>query len=361
MIGAGPAGCLAALLLALQGRRVYLIEQHASGRDKVCGECLSALGVAVLRRCGLGRSLNRLGGTRLTKASFFSQSGPSFTCRLPRPMLGLSRRRLDGWLLAAARAQGVQVLQPARCAAIAAAGGGPVNLTVRRLPDNAVEQVAADFVVVADGRPTHSPGDATKPADFGIKAHFSEIAGPRDCIELYAAAGRYGGLAPIEDGLWNAAFSVSAEQLRAARGDVAAVFADLLGANAALAKRLRGARRVGPWLASPLWRHAPQPWPHRITPVGNAAAAIEPIGGEGMGLALRSAELAAAALASAGGAWTKETEAELLAKYRRLWRSRALACRMIALGVMSPWFGPMLHAAQAAPGSAAAAMWLAGK
>ena len=43
-VGGGPAGALASVLLARRGHAVTLIEQHRFPRDKVCGECLSALG-----------------------------------------------------------------------------------------------------------------------------------------------------------------------------------------------------------------------------------------------------------------------------------------------------------------------------
>ena len=62
-------------------------------------------------------------------------------------------------------------------------------------------------------------------------------------------------------------------------------------------QRFRQAQRDSEWLASPLPRFAfARPWPGGIIPLGNAAAAIEPVGGEGMGLAMRSAEMAATML-----------------------------------------------------------------
>ena len=85
----------------------------------------------------------------------------------------------------------------------------------------------------------------------------------------------------------------------------------------------RRRRRVGPWLVSPLPRFSvARRWPERVIPVGNAAAALEPIGGEGMGLALRSAELAAAALAEAirdrGGDGGNRTRSRLARAYNAL-------------------------------------------
>src|SRR5688572_33495727 len=40
VIGAGPAGSVAARQLALQGKRVLLVEKDKLPRDKVCGGCL---------------------------------------------------------------------------------------------------------------------------------------------------------------------------------------------------------------------------------------------------------------------------------------------------------------------------------
>ena len=106
--------------------------------------------------------------------------------------------------------------------------------------------------------------------------------------------GSYGGLAAIEGDRWNAAFSVPAARLKQHRGDVDALFAEIARENPMLAARLAPRERVGEWLASPLPRFSVRrTWPPAVIPVGNAAAALEPIGGEGMGLAMRSAELAA--------------------------------------------------------------------
>src|SRR5258708_2889378 len=95
VIGAGPAGSAAALMLARRGWGVTLLEQHRFPRDKVCGECLSELGRDVLERLGLQGKLQAAGGIELTRAILHSQHGESAATPLPRPMLGLSRHSLD--------------------------------------------------------------------------------------------------------------------------------------------------------------------------------------------------------------------------------------------------------------------------
>src|SRR5206468_1372117 len=73
-----------------------------------------------------------------------------------------------------------------------------------------------------------------------------------------------------------------------------ALFEEIASENVAMRQQLQRASRVSDWLVSPLPRFAVmRDWPDNVIPIGNAAAAIEPVGGEGMGLAMRSAELAA--------------------------------------------------------------------
>src|SRR5688572_6379639 len=115
IIGAGPAGCTAAILLARAGGwHVTLVEQHRFPRDKVCGECLSALGIDVLERHGLATPLQHLGPVQLTKTTLVAPDGTEATVTLPRPMLGLSRRAMDQALAAEAVRAGARMMQPAR-------------------------------------------------------------------------------------------------------------------------------------------------------------------------------------------------------------------------------------------------------
>ena len=355
VVGAGPAGSVAALLLARSGWSVTVVEQHRFPRDKVCGECLSALGAEVLRRHGLFDALLELGVVRLDRTLLHAPSGVCVDAPLPRPMWGVSRTALDGLLLDQAAKAGVRVLQPARCEALAGASL-PYN-RVRDLVTNRFEKLRADRVLLADGK-SALPGRPPAPTgDLGIKTHFEEVDGPRDAVELFGLHGCYGGLAPVEGGRWNAALSVPAARVRRHGGNLAALFAQLLDENPALRRRLRWARQVGGWLASPLPRFdVKSRWPPGVIPLGNAAAAVEPIGGEGMGLAMRSAELAATAL-------SQGTSAEALrGRYRRLWSTRRLACRAGATLAATPRLArPAARLLSAMPWTLRAGMALMGK
>ena len=334
IIGAGPAGSAAALLLARAGWTVRVFEQHRFPRDKVCGECVSPLGIDVLRRLGLADEIAKLGAVALSDVAVHPAGGRSVQLSLPRPMWGISRRALDAHLLEAARQAGVIIRQPVRCEAIEA--GLPTALRVRDSSRNVLEICWTDHALLADGKGSLTLTRPSPTGDFGIKAHFERIDGPRDTIELFGCDGVYGGLAAIEGGQWNAAFSVPAQRLRRHKGRIDALFDRIVEENPVLHRRMEDARRTTAWMASPLPRYAVRNhWPAGVIPIGNAAAALEPITGEGIGLALRSAELAAAMLSSSAAS-NGPRAAHLAADYGRIWRSRRVAARAAALVVSRP-------------------------
>src|SRR2546423_640501 len=65
--GAGPAGSLVALLLARREIPATLIEQHRFPREKVCGECVSALGWQILERVGLAGRVKEAGAVEMRR------------------------------------------------------------------------------------------------------------------------------------------------------------------------------------------------------------------------------------------------------------------------------------------------------
>src|SRR5258708_38139723 len=98
IIGAGPAGSLAGLLLARRGIPVKLIEQDRFPRDKVCGECVSALGWEVLERVGLIEKLKGAGAVSMRRGIIHGASGRAAEIELPAAMWGISRAIFDSIL-----------------------------------------------------------------------------------------------------------------------------------------------------------------------------------------------------------------------------------------------------------------------
>jgi flavin-dependent dehydrogenase len=330
IIGAGPAGCVAAILLARAGWNVHIVEQHRFPRDKVCGECLSALGIEVASRLGITEGLKKLGAVELTRTILIAPDAQEVQIQLPAPMWGVSRSTMDDCLLQLARDAGASIMQPARCEKLI--GGDFPTAHIRDLRDNSTTPLAISRILLCDGKGTSQPT-----SDLGIKAHFVDVDAPRDAISLFGLSGHYVGVAPIESDRWNVAMSIPSSRVAECRGDLDALFTQLLGENVALKRRFTRVRRIGRWLASPLPRFAVQSeWPAGIIPLGNAAAALEPIGGEGIGLAMRSAELASMELIDAHVENRPLDVSRLRLKFKNLWRLRRAGCRAAALAVSHP-------------------------
>src|SRR5262245_45601908 len=99
IIGAGPAGATAALVLARAGVRVRLLDRAAFPRDKLCGDTINPGTIAALRRLGVADDVERCGlpieGMILT-----GEGGAMVRAWYPDGLRGCAmvRRELD-WIL----------------------------------------------------------------------------------------------------------------------------------------------------------------------------------------------------------------------------------------------------------------------
>ena len=119
IIGGGPAGAAAAIMLARAGRAVTLIERSAEPADKVCGDFLSAEAIEMHRAPGR-RSVARCVDDHRGRAWCTGTAWPRRA--LPFAARGLSRRALDEALLRQATSDGAAVLRGHRVARDRATG-----------------------------------------------------------------------------------------------------------------------------------------------------------------------------------------------------------------------------------------------
>src|SRR5216117_3467732 len=113
IVGAGPAGSVAATVLARAGARVRLVDRAAFPRDKLCGDTVNPGTLALLRRLGLSACIEGRGlpidGMRLT-----GENGVAIDGRYPDGLIGraLVRRDVDWSLLLCAIAAGAAFNAP---------------------------------------------------------------------------------------------------------------------------------------------------------------------------------------------------------------------------------------------------------
>jgi flavin-dependent dehydrogenase len=295
IVGAGPAGCAAAIVLARGGAKPLLVDRDAQVTDALCGGFLSWRTAARLR--GLGVDPDALGAHAVERLILFGEGRPA-EIGLPKRAYGLSRRALDSALRQQAVAAGVElVLDSVR------------HVDGLQVHGRAHAWDAAGLFLATgkhDLRGTPRPRAAKDPAlGLRVRLHPSPRLAKRlaGTIELHLFDGGYAGLVLQEDGSANLCLAVRKSLLGQADGDPAALLASLAGSHPHLALRLE-----------PGWREAafdtigsiPYGWSAEATEpgvfrLGDQAAVIPSLAGEGIDIALASG-IAAAEAWLAGGA-----------------------------------------------------------
>ncbi len=327
VVGAGPAGSAAAIGLARAGAKTLLLERARETGDALCGGFLSWQTLQRLGALGIDRAA--LGGQAVRCVRLFAGQRQSETA-LPGEAMGVSRRRLDNALQAAA---------------VAAGTGFERGVHATTLEDGAVQTrdgqvLTAQAIFLAAGKhgfrgfPREpAPWQRADPA-IGLRlrlpAHpaLGRLVG--DAVELHLFDRGYAGMVQQEDGSGNLCLAVHKSRLDEAGGDPATLLRALgdalphLGARLAHADWSRNVDAIG---------HVPYGWRTRETApglfrLGDQAGVIPSLAGEGMGLALASADAAVAAWRHGGGVAAPAFQQRLAARMTRPFALANLVWRM---------------------------------
>lgn len=297
IVGGGPAGASAAIVLARAGVPHLLLERSRETGDAICGGFLSWRTLETLAR--LGVEPDALGPARVRDVRLFA--GPHrVEAALPRPAHGVSRRLLDSVLLDRARAagspieRGVSVREIEGRTARLADGGA--------LTGEALFLACGKHDVRGTARPASARGDDPV---LGLRVRIApspaltRLIGPT--IELHLVDRGYVGIVLQEDGSANVCMAVHRSALLAA-GTPGALLDALGRTHPALGERLafRGAAAPIDAIAN-----VPYGWRARATGegvfrLGDQAGVIPSLAGEGMGIAVASGIRAANVYRSRG-------------------------------------------------------------
>ena len=316
VVGGGPAGASAAWTLASAGREVVVVDRAEFPRDKICGDGLTTGALRILETMGLDPAA--IPSWQVTdEVVVRAPSGHEQGFALPRSrgVFAAAARRieLDASVLDLARKAGADVREGAAVTATRpSADGGRVLLAV-----DGLGTVAARSVIAADGM--WSPVrkhlglavDGYRGEAHAFRQYFTDV-GPRARRELYVSFDRdllpgYLWSFPLPDGRANVGLGIHRGYRYSVR-DMAGLWPELLARPHVRA--ILGDRAV------PEGPHRAWPIPARIgrTPlvglggrvlfVGDAAAAVDVMSGEGIGQALQTGAWAAEAVLGAGGSPT---------------------------------------------------------
>jgi 2-polyprenyl-6-methoxyphenol hydroxylase-like FAD-dependent oxidoreductase len=376
IVGAGPAGSSAAILLARAGWSVALVEKQRFPRRKVCGECIAASNLSLLDALGIGPVFDSVAGPELRKVALM-RGDQTIIADMPESPDGkyrwgraLGRETLDTLLIERARDVGVLVLQPCSVQAIEGEVGNwhcAVRTAFSKTTLTLHTPVAIDAHGSWESLPSsrlHSRESRSVSNLFAFKANFRDTSLDEGLLPILSFDGGYGGMAVADGGVTTLAGCIRSDYLGAYRrasprlraGEV--VEALLNNQCKGVRMALQGASREGAWLAvgplDPGIRLGAVDDPFRI---GNAAGEAHPIIGEGMSMALQSSWLLCGHLLGtdqpqsiASKVWQREVGRRYAVEWRHHFASRLRLAAAFAHLAMRPVFSaPLVALARAWP------------
>jgi geranylgeranyl reductase family protein len=322
VVGAGPGGSTAAAFLARDGHRVLLLDKATFPRDKTCGDAISGKSATVLREMGIDHLVEAAPHAIAEGVVFSGTRGD--TVRIPFPKdvdpsgiknskkynyvtSGYVQRRVvyDDVLFQHARSQkSVTALEGVEVAGVLREDDRVVGV---RTKDG--REYRAPLVVGADGALSavaQGVGAFERDHDHWIgsfRVYYEGVTGMSNDIEIHFVEGLVPGyfwIFPLDNGLANVGSGMIETDLRDPKKKIQLVedtyrimrehpqFARRFAAS----KEVPGSRRG--WLLPLGSKHRPIAGKGWML-VGDAAALIDPFSGEGIGNAMVSARLAAAA------------------------------------------------------------------
>lgn len=337
VVGAGPAGAMAAHELARLGVRVLLVDKARFPRYKVCGCCLNGRALSVLDAAGLGSLVEEHGGVPLDSFEL-AAGGRKARMKLPGGA-ALSREVLDAALAGAAVAEGARFIPECRASL---KEGSREGWAVALHRGELSAEVSARIVLAADGlgqRLLHAveafESQATESAHIGAGAMLDDGEAAYGAGVIYMATGAAGyvGLVRVEGTRLNIAAALDPAAVRDRGGPGGAAAALLEEAGFHVPADLREADWRG---TPPLTRRASRVSAHRFLVLGDAAGYVEPFTGEGMAWALSAGRAVAPIVSAALENFGRSTEKAWERRYRELTGRAQWRCRMIAAGLRRP-------------------------
>jgi len=370
VVGGGPAGASAALVLARGGARVRVLESARFPRDKICGDALGLDCARELETLGLMERARALARCSFDGVGLTGPSGRRVALRtVDRALPGFAdhtfcipRVRFDHMLINGAVEAGAELVEGCRVEGILRDGDGRVTGVRSNEGDVHTADVVLgcagehDPVAKALGR-THDP----RRRAFAVRVYVAGLAEPIELAEIALTSEvlpGYGWIFPVSPTEANVGVGLRADLLKQRGGDLRGMLRRFMVDPALGGRLLGGGEPTGPVRGWPLSFGTLE----RATAgdgwllCGDAAGMIDPITGEGIGPALLSGRLAAETVLrgdlSAAGlqayerAWTRRLRKSFLAAERlqgalmRPW----VAERVVQQAQRRRWFGTQLAA-----------------
>jgi menaquinone-9 beta-reductase len=298
VIGAGPAGSVAAYQLASAGLQVALIDQSTFPRDKVCGDGVTGDGLKVLERMGLGDWLSDFQtydalrmtapDTSVLDVDIPTPEGECYGRTIPR-------RILDSILVQTAETAGAKLMESARVEHVNQDAAGLEIITGRGA-------LKTRMAILADGSnaPTTTRMGLTKttPDMVAFRQYLTADTGPVNRLEVHfqkTIVPGYNWIFPLSEGRVNVGTCTTVAHTRTGQVELKSELNRFLTDPGVSDGRLLKCEAVSLAKGGVLRTQMEATRSHtdRVLVIGDAAGLVNPLSGEGISPAMLSGEIAA--------------------------------------------------------------------
>lgn len=328
IVGGGLAGLTAAIHLSKAGLHVIVIEKHPYPRHKVCGEYISNEVVPYLQWLDADPAV--LSPALIERVCISTVSGRKVETRLPLGGFGISRFALDAFLMEKALGRGVRLLQDTvtnisfvneQFAVETAANG---TLFAPHVIGAYGKRAALDQQLNREFWEKKSPW-------LAVKAHYQGDF-PDGLVALHNFRGGYCGVSKVEKNIINICYLASYEVFKHYK-NIDEHRREVLYENKFLREIFTNSAPLfeRPLTISQISFSEKNKVDQHILMTGDTAGLIHPLCGNGMAMAISSAQLAAQQILK------KQSRPALEKEYTRKWDEQ-FAKRMKAGSLLSTVF-----------------------
>jgi menaquinone-9 beta-reductase len=314
IVGGGPAGSTAALLLSRAGWSVAVVEKAVFPRSKVCGEFISAASLPLLAELGVDGAFADCAGPPVRRIALYSGD---VIVAAPMPKVqsavagwgrALGREQFDLLLLDGAARAGAHVWQPWRVVSARRSG----DRWICSIVGETMQDLSAPVLIGAAGSWERGPFPSMERSShenrelLAFKAHFRDFDLAEDIMPLLAFPGGYGGLVNSDNGRVSLSCCIRRDVLghcrRAAAGRAGdAVLHHIARSCEGVRQALGRATLEGAWLAAgPIRPGIRTAYLAGVFMSGNIAGEAHPIIAEGISMAMQSSWLLTRHLIASG-------------------------------------------------------------
>lgn len=289
VVGGGLAGLTNAIHLSKSNIKVLLIEKNTYPKHKVCGEYVSNEVLPYLNF--LGFDPFKFGAKRISKFELTTHNNKRIEAKLPLGGFGISRYELDFQLYKLAVKSGVEVLQDS-------VNNVEFEADIFQVETKFNRVLKSKIVIGAYGK--RSNLDIQFQRKFikkispylGVKIHVSGSFS-EDKVALHNFKGGYCGVSKVENNNINLCYITNFESFKKYK-DISTFQEQVLFKNKALKALFLNSTKAfeEPLTISQISFETKNPVENHMIMCGDTAGMIHPLCGNGMGMAIRSSQLA---------------------------------------------------------------------